>query len=216
MDETVESAGLNPNQPVPQTEPTEAAPAPVADEQTAGQTPAAAPEGQAPVSLGDEPKPEGDQSTAAPDSYQIDDDINENAPALAEALGGAAKELKMSQEQLNTFVEKMRPAFVQHQRSILERSAKLWEDRTLADPEIGGQNLKANMQVASKAYKSFASDALRKEFSEAKLDRHPEVIRLFLRIGRALGEDTAVQSVAAKGFDYSDPRTMYPHRKLNR
>lgn len=218
MDETVQTpvADSNPSQSAPVAEEAVATPAAANDNTAEAQPAEAAPEDRPSVSLGDEEKPEGEPSAAAPEKYEIAADITENAPGIADALGGAAKDLGLSQEQLSAFVEKMRPAFVQNQQMIIDKSAKLWEDRTLADPEIGGANLKANMAVASRAYKTFASEALRKEFAQAKLDRHPEVIRLFLNIGRTLGEDTAVRTTAAKTLDLSDPRTMYPNRKLNR
>lgn len=219
MDETVQTpvADPNPSQSAPVAEEAVATPAAATDNTAEAKPAEAAPEGNSPVSLGgDEEKPEGEQSATVPEKYEFEADITENAPGIADALGGAAKDLGLSQEQLSAFVEKMRPAFVQNQQQIIDRSAKLWEDRTLADPEIGGANLKANMAIASRAYKTFASESLRKEFAQAKLDRHPEVIRLFLNVGRTLGEDTAVRTTAAKTLDLSDPRTMYPNRKLNR
>lgn len=217
MDEMQTESAPNPSQAEEVVQQTAAPAAAATGETPAAEATAPAEQGQS-ISLGEEPEPakaeEGKPAEGVvPEKYEIDSDVD---AAVASTLDGTARKLGLTQEQMTTLVSEMKPAFAQSQADYLKRAAKEWEDRTLKDPEIGGANLKQNLAVARRAYQTFASKSLREEFARAGLDRHPEVIRLFLNVGRVASEDTAVRGAAAKGFDYSDPRTMYPNSKLNR
>lgn len=150
----------------------------------------------------------------APEKYDFGE-LDKNAPEIMGAFSGAAKDLNLSQEQADSLVAKMQPALVKSNEAYLARCAKQWEEQAVSDAEYGGDKLAESLPVAKRAYKQFASEKLREEFRESGLDKHPEVIRLFLHVGQAVSGDVAIQGQAAKGPGYADARTMYPNSKLN-
>lgn len=84
----------------------------------------------------------------------------------------------------------------------ISQTQKDWAKQLRADPEIGGPALKANFQVAVKAVEKFATPELKAYLQESGLGGHPEIVRLFNRIGKAISEDSiAGGSGEGKGAD---------------
>lgn len=159
-------------------------------------------------------KPGEEKHDGAPEHYEFGE-LDKQAPEVMGAFADAAKGLNLTQEQASTLVEKMQPALAKSNQDYLDRCARQWEQEATNDAEYGGAKLAESLPVAKRAYKQFASPKLREEFRKAGLDRHPEVIRLFLHVGQAVSSDVAVNGVAAKGGGYSDARSMYPNSKMN-
>ena len=150
----------------------------------------------------------------APEKYDFGE-LGKSAPDLMGAFSGAARELNLSQGQADSLIAKMQPALAKQQTDYLARCAKEWEEAAVSDAEYGGDKLAESLPVAKRAYKQFASEKLREEFRKAGLDKHPEVIRLFLHVGQAVSGDTAIIGQAVKGPGFSDARSLYPNSKLN-
>lgn len=116
--------------------------------------------------------------------------------AILDEYKGVAKELKLSQESAQNVINKMAPKIAaqqqeQMQRAIAETQAK-WQETAKVDKEFGGDNFDANLEVAKKALSTYGSPELKKLMVESGLGNHPEVIRLFYKVGLTLKEDTHV------------------------
>jgi hypothetical protein len=82
-----------------------------------------------------------------------------------------------------------------------EQEAK-WRGDALADTEIGGspEKLKASVDLAQRVVSRFASDAANKFFTDSGLYSHPELVRMFARIGKTMSEATlALPGTRASG-----------------
>lgn len=66
-----------------------------------------------------------------------------------------------------------------------------WKEAYKTDPEIGGAKLKENLDVAARAVARFASPELVRFMNVTGLGDHPEWIRAFTRIGKAIAEDNS-------------------------
>ena len=140
----------------------------------------------------------------APDGVEID-------PAKLEAFGDTAKSLGLTQDQYQKLIEydiERSAKATQEMSAQYETRISGWADATKADKELGGDKLPENLGLAKRAIETFGSPELARliDAPSAKnpeglgLGNHPEVIRLFYRVGKAISEsdlvtgDTKVES----------------------
>ena len=119
-------------------------------------------------------------SFALPDGMDVDG-------ALLEQFKPLAKELNMTQADAQKFVD-LHARFHEGLNQRVSAAADQWEYEATADPEYGGVNFDTNMGVANGALKRFGTPELTRLLSETRLGSHPEVIRVFHRIGQAMSE----------------------------
>lgn len=77
-------------------------------------------------------------------------------------------------------------AWVQQQES--------WKTAAMADKEIGGtpEQFEANVAAANRAFDKFSTPEFRAHVWQTGLASHPEVVRVFARIGKAMSEGSVV------------------------
>jgi len=71
----------------------------------------------------------------------------------------------------------------------LETQSKEWVEELKADKEFGGDNFDANSRLAFAVMLKFSNKSFMDKLSESKLGNHPELVKLFHRIGNAIGPD---------------------------
>lgn len=148
---------------------------------------------------------EGDeQSTGAPEEYEFTPpDGIEIDPDKLEAFGEYAYSLGLSQDQFQKLIEYDIERSANAQRSMAEAYGErisAWADATKVDKELGGEKLAENLGLAKKAMEKYASPALAKLIDSPSasnpdglgLGNHPEVIRLFYRVGKAISESELI------------------------
>lgn len=139
-------------------------------------------------------KPEGDKSEGAPEAYTdftTPEDVKLD-PELAGELKTLAKELNLPQAQAQKVADlgaKLAQKMVADQAETLKQARTQWESEARADKEIGGDAFEANLGVAKKAVDAFVSPELKAMLNETGLGNHPELIRTFVKIGKAIKED---------------------------
>lgn len=67
-----------------------------------------------------------------------------------------------------------------------------WESEVQADPEMGGEGASETVEMSRRALATFGTDELRKILEETGYGNHPELVRMFSRIGRAMAEKMLV------------------------
>ena len=100
-----------------------------------------------------------------------------------------AKELKLPKEQAQKVVD----LAVKREQARAEAFAKQvseWGDQVNKDPELGKPE---NLALAVKAIETFGTPELRSLLNSTGMGNHPEVVRLALKIGKAISEDTIVR-----------------------
>jgi hypothetical protein len=93
-----------------------------------------------------------------------------------------------------------------------------WATASKADKEFGGPAFDANIAVARKAIARFGNDGLKNLLNETGLGNHPEVLRLFWKIGQKISEDSHVPGgnagagsegdIAAKLFNHPTSKAL--------
>ncbi len=85
-----------------------------------------------------------------------------------------------------------------------------WRNQTANDRELGGYNLTRNVATAGKAIDKFGSPELRKALDATGAGNHPEIVRFFVRVGKALAEDGLVRPTHGR-VSKSYAETFYPN-----
>lgn len=167
---------------------------------TSGQ-PANQPEGEAEKASGETEKTqEKAPEETVPEKYEFTD-VGEIIidDAVKEAFSGVARELGLSQEKAQGVLDKMAPAIEKAQQVQLASLSDQWKNQSLADSEFGGEKFQANLAVAKKALDQFASPQLQEILVKAGLGNHPEVIRVFYRVGNAISGDRIITGKGTSG-----------------
>jgi hypothetical protein len=184
-----------------------------------------------PSALGDnvaddaEDPPEGDEGEApeaeVPDQYQLAAPEGLTLdPVAIELATPVFRELGLSNEQANKLMP-VAGQFAQglldrHQRQFLgqvQAERKAWLDSARNDPEIGGQQWATSIGTAAKALDALGfgkGSAFRTLLDESGLGNHPEMIRAFQRVGKAIGEDSFERSSGIHHSKRDRAETLYP------
>ena len=160
---------------------------------------------------GKDGKPD-DKPAGAPDNYEF------KAPdgvTLDDAVVGAfaevAKDLNLPQEQAQKVIDKIAPVLATQATERLKAARTEWVETAKADKEFGGDKLEENLGVAKKALEAFATPELRTLLEDSGLGDHPDVIRLFFRVGKAISEDGVVSGKPGTSAPLSIAQRMYPN-----
>ncbi len=142
-------------------------------------------------------KEEGEgEKHGAPEKYE-DFKMPEGTELDAEvgaAFQGVAKELNLSQEQAQGFLDKMAPVLQKRSADRIAAISNEWMEQSKADKEFGGQKLMQSLSDIARLRDTFARnadgsiDADIQEFLSSPMGNHPGALRLLSRIGRAFGE----------------------------
>jgi hypothetical protein len=175
----------------------------IADETIAEQPEAGASETESKTLLsGDEG--EGEAGDVVPEKYEFKSPEGvEIDPSKIEVFGETAKELGLTQKQFQQLVEydiARSASAMQAMSTQYSERISHWADETKADKELGGEALNENLGLAKRAIETFGSPQLAKLIDAPSatnpdglgLGNHPEVIRLFYRVGRAISESDLV------------------------
>lgn len=148
----------------------------------------------------DKNKADDKSKQGAPEEYK-DFALPEGNEVDAELMGefkSIAKELNLTQEQAQRLAEiggKIAlKASGPGEEAIVAEAKNVWGKQTIADKEIGGDKLAENLSVAKKTLDTFGSPELKDLLNKSGMGNHPEVIRLFYKIGKQIGEDNVLVS----------------------
>lgn len=139
----------------------------------------------------DEQKPEG-----APEKYEFQ--AGEGVELDAEALKDfepVARELNLTNDQAQKLVDaypKILAGVQQRQTEAWQAQTEEWAATVKADKEIGGDKLTANLGVAQRALDTFGTPALKEYLNGTGLGNHPELVKAFVKVGKAMSEDGVV------------------------
>lgn len=147
----------------------------------------AAPTGEAPA--------DGSAVPAAPESY-ADFTLPEGMSldrAQIEPHLKVFKEIGLSQEQaqkvIDAEVARVQAAQAREQAAVTQQ-IDAWVQSAKSDPEIGGDKYDQSVATARIALGKFGSPALVQLLEATGLNKHPEMVRAFNKIGAVLREDS--------------------------
>lgn len=83
---------------------------------------------------------------------------------------------------------------MKQQADTWQKQVADWGTATKEDKEIGGEKFEANLTRAKQAMDKFATPELREFLETSGMGNHPELIRVFVKVGAAMSEDSLVTS----------------------
>lgn len=176
-----------------------------ADDAQASNEPAPT-EGTGETSQTVEGAPESYESFTMPEGVQMNDEL------LGE-FSQLAKDANLPQDKAQSMVElgaKMAKGFESKAQESLENLKTEFADSLAKDPDLGGENMDANLAVAQRAINAYGSKDLNDMLVESGLNKHPELVRFFHAVGKTIAEDTNVDgSVQTTSSGKSLAERMY-------
>lgn len=152
---------------------------------------------------------EESKPSAVPEKYELklDDGSLLNAEQLAK-IESYAKDKKLTQEQAQELVNRESAAvsdFYSKQVQEFEKVKTQWIDEIKKDQEIGGDNFAKTAELAKRAVDKFATPQFKEQLEQTGYGNHPELVRVFARIGKLMADDRMVVPSAnnsgAKSFE---------------
>ncbi|MGL3999845.1 peptidase [Pantoea eucalypti] len=167
-----------------------------------GEGAAQKPEGEGEKPEADKPdgKKDGDKKPeGAPEAYEFKapegGELDKEAVSQFEPI---ARELNLSQEQAQKLVDlygsKVMPQLMKQQADTWQKQVADWGTAAKDDAEIGGDKFDGNLTRAKQAMDKFATPQLREFLETTGMGNHPELIRVFVKVGAAMSEDGLVTS----------------------
>jgi hypothetical protein len=151
-----------------------------------------------------EEKPQG-----APEKYEFTapEGVTLDAAAVA-AFEPIAKELNLTNDQAQKLVE-LQSSLVQQQREAWTGQLENWSKEVKADKEIGGEAFTGSIKAAQQALTQFGTPELRAALDSTSMGNHPELVRVFAKIGKAMAEDTFVSATRQANSSKSAADIMF-------
>lgn len=166
----------------------------------------------------DDKKPEG-----APEKYELKapEGFEKLDEQLVEAFEPIAREFNLTNEQAQKLTETMMPKVVERMteqsREAWSNTIESWVGEVKGDKELGGDSMPANLDAANRAVAKFGSPELKAllDYPSAEnpkglgLGNHPELVRVFSRIGKAMAEDGMVNGNSAGDGKKSQAEVLF-------
>lgn len=121
-------------------------------------------------------------------------------PQQVDGFKKLAKEAGLKGEQAQKFVDfyqNMQSAYTKAQIETFEKAQNERLESLKADKEFGGPNWDKSVSYAHRAILKFGGAELAQSLDRMGLGNEPTLIKLFARIGKALGEDSLAGSTSA-------------------
>jgi hypothetical protein len=180
----------------------------------------AKPAGSAATIEGDKPaeKPAGEKPADAPpaaielklpEGVALDNAIVDGFKKTAAEVGlDSAK----AQKVLDGFLTAQQAVVAEQNKSMQAQDAK-WAAELKADPEIGGEKYAASLVDVRRALRHFGGGKVASLIAAAGLGNHPDMVRGFAKMGRALAEDSIAGTSAKAGAERAAPpfESFYDH-----
>jgi len=148
-------------------------------------------------------KSEDEKPEGPPEKYELKapEGFDQLDPVLVESFEPLARELNLTNENAQKLVETMMPKVVERitaqHREAWGKQLEQWVTTAKTDKEIGGQAFDQASKQARAALAKFATPELMQMLAYPSaenpnglgLGNHPELVRVFARIGKASAED---------------------------
>lgn len=156
------------------------------------------------------PEPKGDDKkpvSTAPEKYEFTagegQELDKEAIAAFEPI---ARELGLSNEQAQKIVDvygsTIMPQLVKQQADEWQKQITGWAETVKADKDGLGSD--ESIGHAQKALDQFGSPELKSYLVETGLGNHPELVRVFSKIGKAMSEDGFVSGSSENALSTAD------------
>lgn len=167
---------------------------------------------------GDKPATETPKPEEVVYEFKVPEGVKLDGEAL-DAVKATAKEFGLTAEQAQKVVDlgvKQAQAFQTQMAEHSKQVAEQWATDTKNDKEFGGDKLPENLATAKRALDTFGTPELKKLLNDSGLGNHPEIIRVFVKAGKAISEDGKLITGSAGNPARADKpieNRLYPNQK---
>jgi len=175
--------------------------------------------GQAAGNEGQQGQQGQEGASGVPEKYELK--LPEGAllkPDAIERTALTAKSLGLSNEVAQKTLEYASAEVKAYQDGLLkghEEAKTKWASEAKADKEIAGEKgdeFDKNVELAHRAFKHFAGEDFTKVVNELGYGNHPALVKTFMKIGKAMAEDSLVSG--NQGGQETDPaKRLFPEMK---
>lgn len=124
-----------------------------------------------------------------PEGSDLTDEHLKEVEAFAKDKG-LSKEVA---EQVLEMQDKLMKKYKEGAAESLKEVSQAWYDSASQDKEYGGEQFGKNIELAKRAVDRFATDAFKEDLDRTGFGNHPELLRVFYRIGKAMGDGEFVR-----------------------
>ncbi len=140
-----------------------------------------------------------------PEGFNLDTELVDSAVPILEKYKVAPEDAQALSDLLCKKVQQEHDAYLESCKGLVTD----WKKNLISDSDIGGAKVKENLAVGLKALNRFGSPELVEILKDTGMEYHPEVVRFFVKVGRAISEDgTALRPGGAKETDPA--KILYP------
>ena len=115
--------------------------------------------------------------------------------AYLEQFQAYAKEKKLTQDQAQELLQReeiARKSYYDSQIQKWEQVKEQWKTQTMSDPEIGGEKFAENAELAKRTLEKFSTPQFISALDSSGYGNHPELVRVFARIGQAMKDASII------------------------
>ena len=105
------------------------------------------------------------------------------------------EDAKAQLDQRNSSIQK----FYEAKQEAFKKEQSTWVETAKNDKEIGGKEFGKNVELAKRFLDKFFDEPFKKELDKTGLGNHPELLRGFIRAGKAMSEDSFIRPPATPG-----------------
>lgn len=127
------------------------------------------------------------------------------------AFSEIARKADLSNDSAQLFLSELAPVMAQRFQDQASAIQQQWADAAKADKEFGGDKFDENLATAQKALDKFGTPELTQFLIDTGLGKHPELIRAFVKVGRAVSEDSLVTGNGSQNTGKSVAERMFPN-----
>lgn len=132
--------------------------------------------------------------------------------AHVDGIAEYAKANQMTNEQAQKLLardEQLMAAQVAKQEAEMKEVPNKWLELAKSDKEFGGDKFAESAEVSKRAMEKWGTPEFMQIMNETGLGNHPELIRVFVRLGKAMAEDKLVKPGAQVGGAKSPEDIFY-------
>lgn len=148
-----------------------------------------------------------------PEKYELKlGETNLVDSSYLETFQNYAKEAKLSNDQAQQILDREVYAmseYVKKQEIEFEGIKNKWVEAAKTDPEIGGDSFNQSVELAQRALEKFATPQFINELNTSGYGNHPELVRIFSRIGKSFADDKIVSANTNTGNKKSYEEIFY-------
>ena len=158
-------------------------------------------------------------SKEVPEKYEFE--VDDDEPITDEHLDKIAqyaKEQGLSQEAAQKMVDMQSEslkAYDEAKTAEFEAAKENWFEEAKTDKEIGGDEFAKNAELAKRVVQKFGTEKFADDLNTLGFGNHPELLRIFTRIGRAMSEDTLVHGNKLPAKEMSTEEDLYGSNNIN-